>query len=186
MAKIPGRCPWRDCNGCAGGCFSRRRPRRCRRASARSPRCSPRDCRRQSLWPSLRSLVYPSGIAEAYAAFEHFDLADKLWDRVDRLSGGERQRVGLARALLAPASLMVDRRAALGARSDPRQAGHRHTDRGGAPSSGVTLIVTLHQVNVAARFPRIVGLRDGELAFDLPAAEVTPRTLGEIVCPVRT
>jgi phosphonate transport system ATP-binding protein len=59
------------------------------------------------LWSSLRSLFYPSDIPAAYEALVHFDLGDKLFDRVDRLSGGERQRVGLARALLAPASLWL-------------------------------------------------------------------------------
>ena len=59
------------------------------------------------LWASLRSLFYPSDIPAAYAALVHFDLGDKLFERVDRLSGGERQRVGLARALLAPASLWL-------------------------------------------------------------------------------
>jgi phosphonate transport system ATP-binding protein len=40
-----------------------------------------------------------------------------------------------------------------------------------ARERGVTLVATLHQVDVAlAHFPRIVGLRDGRLAFDLPAA----------------
>jgi phosphonate transport system ATP-binding protein len=29
-------------------------------------------------------------------------------------------------------------------------------------------------------FPRIVGLRDGEVAFDLPASEVTPALLREL------
>jgi phosphonate transport system ATP-binding protein len=29
----------------------------------------------------------------------------------------------------------------------------------------------------AAHFPRIVGLRDGQLVFDLPAAQVTPQLL---------
>ncbi len=61
----------------------------------------------QSLWASLRSLVYPSDIPAAHDALAHFDLADKLFDRVDRLSGGERQRVGLSRALLAPAALWL-------------------------------------------------------------------------------
>ncbi len=53
------------------------------------------------LLASLRSLFYPQDIPAAHEALERFDLADKLFDRVDRLSGGERQRVGLARALLA-------------------------------------------------------------------------------------
>jgi phosphonate transport system ATP-binding protein len=36
----------------------------------------------------------------------------------------------------------------------------------GARERGVTLVATLHQVDVAlAHFPRIVGLRDGALAF---------------------
>ena len=56
---------------------------------------------------SLRSLFYPSDIPAAHEALERFDLADKLFERVDRLSGGERQRVGLARALLAPARLWL-------------------------------------------------------------------------------
>jgi phosphonate transport system ATP-binding protein len=128
---------------------------------------------RQSLWTSLRSLVYPTGIAEAHAALERFDVAEKLWTRVDRLSGGERQRVGLARALLAPARLwLVDE--PLSALDPTRAAMAIDTLTGAARERGVTLLATLHQVDVAvARFPRIVGLRDGALAFDLPAAEVT-------------
>ena len=126
----------------------------------------------QSLWQSLRSLVYPRGICEAYAALERFDLADKLWDRVDRLSGGERQRVGLARALLAPASLwLIDE--PLSALDPTRATLAIDTLTQAARDRRATLVVTLHQVNVAARFPRIIGLRDGELAFDLPSAEVT-------------
>ena len=51
--------------------------------------------------------VYKRQVPAAHAALLSFDLADKLFDRVDRLSGGERQRVGLARALLAPATLWL-------------------------------------------------------------------------------
>jgi phosphonate transport system ATP-binding protein len=126
-----------------------------------------------SLWSSLRSLVYPSGAAQAHAALERFDLSDKLWTRVDRLSGGERQRVGLARALLAPAGLwLVDE--PLSALDPTRSRMVIETLTGEARIRGVTLLATLHQVDVAiASFPRIIGLRNGELAFDLPSAEVT-------------
>jgi phosphonate transport system ATP-binding protein len=132
---------------------------------------------RQSLWQSVRSLVYPVGIADAHAALERFDLAEKLWVRVDRLSGGERQRVGLARALLAPAALwLIDE--PLSALDPSRAAMAIDTLTGAARERGVTLIATLHQVDVAvARFARVVGLRDGELAFDLPAAAVTREQL---------
>ena len=51
----------------------------------------------------------------------------------------------------------------------------------GARERGVTLVATLHQVDAAlAHFPRIVGLRDGALAFDLPTAQVTPQRLADL------
>jgi phosphonate transport system ATP-binding protein len=126
-----------------------------------------------SLWTGLRSLVYPVGAADAHAALARFDLGDKLWTRVDRLSGGERQRVGLARALLAPAGLwLVDE--PLSALDPTRSRLAIETLTGSARERGVTLLATLHQVDVAiASFPRIIGLREGELAFDLPSSEVT-------------
>ena len=43
-----------------------------------------------------------------------------------------------------------------------------------ARERGATLVATLHHVDMAlAHFPRIVGLRGGAVAFDLPAAQVT-------------
>ena len=126
---------------------------------------------------SLRSLFYPSDIPAAFEALDRFDLADKLFERVDRLSGGERQRVGLARALLAPATLwLVDEPLSALDPTRSRQAMVTLVD--GAAGRGVTLVATLHQVDMAlAHFPRIVGLRDGAMAFDLPAAQVSRERL---------
>jgi phosphonate transport system ATP-binding protein len=134
----------------------------------------------QGLLASLRSLFYPSDIPGAHAALARFDLAEKLFERVDRLSGGERQRVGLARALLAPASLwLIDEPLSALDPTRARQALATLVDE--ARARGVTLVATLHQVDVAlASFPRIVGLRDGALAFDLPAAEVTRERLARL------
>jgi phosphonate transport system ATP-binding protein len=134
----------------------------------------------QGLWHSLRSLFYPTGIAEADAALERFDVADKLFARVDRLSGGERQRVGLARALLSDARLLLvdEPLSAL----DPARAGQAiATLTRGARERGATLVTSLHDVPVALQhFPRIIGLRAGQLAFDLPSAQVTPALLQEL------
>ncbi|QBM27311.1 phosphonate ABC transporter ATP-binding protein [Hydrogenophaga pseudoflava] len=123
-------------------------------------------------WQSLRSLFYPADIPAAFEALDRFDLADKLFERVDRLSGGERQRVGLARALLSPASLwLIDE--PLSALDPTRASQAIDTLLTAARERGATLVATLHQVDVAlAHFPRIVGLRDGAIAFDLPAAQV--------------
>lgn len=133
-----------------------------------------------SLLQSLRSLFYPSDIPAAHAALAAFDLADKLFDRVDRLSGGERQRVGLARALLAPAALwLVDE--PLSALDPTRARLAMNTLVQQAKLRGVTLVATLHQVDMAlAHFPRIVALREGRLVFDLPAAQVTRAQLEQL------
>jgi phosphonate transport system ATP-binding protein len=129
------------------------------------------------LWASLRSLFYPSDIPAAVEALERFDLGDKLFERVDRLSGGERQRVGLARTLLSEATLwLVDEPLSALDPTRSRQAIATLVDT--ARQRGATLVATLHQVDVAlAHYPRIVGLRDGQLAFDLPATEVTRERL---------
>ncbi len=134
---------------------------------------------RLGLWRSLRSLVYPDDIGGAHEALERFDLAHKLWERVDRLSGGERQRVGLARALLSPAAVwLIDEPLSALDPTRARQAIDTLTQA--ARERGVTLITTLHQVDVATRFARVIGLRDGELAFDLPSAEVTQKRLAQL------
>ncbi|MGA8514641.1 MAG: ATP-binding cassette domain-containing protein [Burkholderiaceae bacterium] len=134
----------------------------------------------QSLLASMRSLFYPTGIAMADAALARFDLSDKLFDRVDRLSGGERQRVGLARILASQAQLLlVDEPLSALDPSRSEQAITTLTDI--ASERGATLVATLHHVEMALRsFPRIVGMRDGQVAFDLPAAQVTPQRLQEL------
>lgn len=132
------------------------------------------------LGASLLSLLRPRGAPEAFAALQRFDLGDKLWERVDRLSGGERQRVGLARALLAPAGLwLIDE--PLSALDPARSAQALQALTDAARARGVTLLATLHQVNLAlAHFPRVLGLREGRLVFDLPAAEVSPARLAAL------
>ena len=129
------------------------------------------------LLASVRSLFYPADIPAAHAALARFDLADKLFERVDRLSGGERQRVGLARALLSPARLwLVDE--PLSALDPARARQAIETLVSEARARGVTLVATLHQVDMAlAHFPRILALHEGTVAFDLPAAAVSRERL---------
>jgi phosphonate transport system ATP-binding protein len=130
-----------------------------------------------SLAASLRSLFYPRDIPAAHAALKSFDLQEKIFDRVDRLSGGERQRVGLARLLAANASLwLVDE--PLSALDPSRATQALDTLTHSARARGATLVCTLHQVERALQcFPRIIGLRDGQVAFDLPVEQVTPARL---------
>jgi len=132
------------------------------------------------VWESLRSLFYPTGIAQADAALARFDLADKLFARVDRLSGGERQRVGLARVLLSQARLLlVDE--PLSALDPTRAEQAVDTLTAAAYERRATLVATLHDVPMALRyFPRIIGLRQGRIAFDLAPGLVTSALLQDL------
>ncbi len=131
----------------------------------------------QGLWASVRSLFYPTDIALAERALARFGLADKLFERLDRLSGGERQRVALARLVTSQAQLfLVDE--PLSALDPTRGEQAMQALTALARERQATLVTSLHHVEIALQhFPRIVGLRDGQVAFDLPTAQVTPEVL---------
>ena len=85
----------------------------------------------------------------------------------------------LARALVSSASLwLVDE--PLASLDPARAALAIETLTQCAREQGATLVTTLHQVDVATRFARVIGLRDGELKFDLPSAEVTSPRLAQL------
>jgi phosphonate transport system ATP-binding protein len=104
-------------------------------------------------------------------------LADR---RADTLSGGEQQRVAIARALAQrPAVILADEPTAS---LDPALTSSimdilRTINR----EQGLTLVVSQHQLETALAYAsRIVGFRQGKVAFDGPPAGVTPRVVREI------
>jgi phosphonate transport system ATP-binding protein len=135
---------------------------------------------RLGAWPTRRallSLAYPSDIQGARDALARLDLADRLFDRCDRLSGGELQRVGIARALYQqPQLLLADEPVSA---LDPSLSDMAISQLvAQAERFGTTLVASLHAVDLALKwFPRIVGLRAGELVFDLPAQQVSTAML---------
>lgn len=134
----------------------------------------------QSVWGSLLALLRPHDPVGVSEALRRVDLADRIWDRCDRLSGGQRQRVGIARVLYqAPRLMLADEPVSA---LDPRLA--EDTVRllsADARARGATLMMSLHSVDLAlAYFPRIIGLRAGRVAFDLPRAAVTSELIAQL------
>ena len=105
------------------------------------------------------------------------DLADK---RVDQLSGGQRQRVAVARCLAQdPRILIADEPVSS---LDPTSA-EKVLDllRKCAIARNTTLLISSHQPKLVAGYvDRIIGLKQGAIAFDSRAADVTPEELGSL------
>jgi ABC-type phosphate/phosphonate transport system ATPase subunit len=82
--------------------------------------------------------------------------------RVADLSGGQRQRLALVRATIGAPRLLLADEPTTGL--DPVAADRVVTDL--LDVTGATVLVTTHDLAVARRFPRVVGLRDGRLCHD--------------------
>ena len=131
-------------------------------------------------WKAMASLLYPADIAGARDALARLDLADRLFDRCDRLSGGQLQRVGIARVLYQQPDLILadEPVSALDPILADATVGQIIAD---AQARGASVLASLHAVDLALKwFPRVIGLRAGDVAFDLPAERITPAMLGEL------
>lgn len=128
------------------------------------------------LWKSLLSLVYPADIAGPQALLDALQMGDYLFSHCDRLSGGQLQRVALARVLYQQPDLVLADEPI--SSLDPALSELAMGVLQAQVPAETSMVVSLHAVDVALRwFPRIVGLRDGRVAFDLPAADVTEAML---------
>jgi phosphonate transport system ATP-binding protein len=140
---------------------------------------------RWPLWKSLLSLIYPVDIAGPQLCLEKLDVADRLFDRCDRLSGGQLQRVGVARVLYQkPDLILADEPVSA---MDPVLSDVTiQSLLEDARSRNACFVASLHAVDIALRwFPRIIGLRDGEIFFDLPASEVSENLLQQLYAAER-
>jgi len=129
---------------------------------------------------ALRSWVAPADAAGARDALARVGLGERLFERCDQLSGGQLQRVAVARTLYqAPRLLLADEPvSALDATTADTVLRELAAYSG---SAGATFVASLHAVDLALRwFPRIVGVRDGAVMFDLPAAQVMPERLAAL------
>ena len=111
----------------------------------------------------------------AEAALEDVGLADRANDWPAVLSGGQRQRVALARALVSrPGVLLLDEPfGALDALT--RSEMHRLLERIWTEHGFTTLLITHDVAEAVALADRVIVLRGGSIALDLPIDLPRPR-----------
>ena len=126
---------------------------------------------RQGLWGSLKSMLFASAEEKerCFEVLERVGVAEKIFTRTDQLSGGQQQRVAVARALYQGAEVLLADEPVSSV--DPARA--QDTVRlltELARAEGVSLVMSLHNLDLAREyFPRLVGLRGGNIAFDSEA-----------------
>lgn len=129
---------------------------------------------RWSFARALLSLFWPLDVDVAFKALEQVGIPEKLFEVTAHLSGGQQQRVALARALVQdPRVILADEPIAS---LDPER-GRELMDllRQLSRNTNKTLVTSIHSVEFAkSHFQRVVGLRDGRVAFDCPPDEITP------------
>lgn len=121
---------------------------------------------------ALSPLPWPERmVVHAAEALREVGLLHRASTRVSQLSGGERQRVGIARALVRrPGLLLADEPFASVDVALVRQLSHELVRA--VARSGMTVVIVLHQIETAlAMANRIIGLTDGCVGYDGPAAE---------------
>jgi phosphonate transport system ATP-binding protein len=137
---------------------------------------------RWSVLRAVRSLVRPAAedVARAHEALAQVGIPEKLWARTDELSGGQQQRVAIARVLVQdPRVILADEPVSSVDPSLAQAIVRLLLDV--CCQRGKTLVMNLHSVDLAlASFPRIVGVRNGRIAFDRPAAQVSADLLAAL------
>jgi phosphonate transport system ATP-binding protein len=121
---------------------------------------------------------------EVWALLERVGIPEKLYERVDRLSGGQQQRVAIARALYQePHVLLADEPLAA---LDPPRAEKLLELLLALAGEGRTFCITSHDLDlVLQHFPRVVGMRDGRIAFDCASRDVTAAMVGQLYASPR-
>ena len=113
-----------------------------------------------------------------FSLLQRVGIPEKMYQHTASLSGGQQQRVAVARALFQQAhSLLADEPISA---VDPARARSLITLLTEiATENQLTLVMSIHNVELAREFfPRIVGLKNGDILFDSP--EVSTEQLEEL------
>lgn len=129
-------------------------------------------------WRSWARRYPPHEVRRALAALDDVGLRARAQARADQLSGGERQKVALARLLMQqPRLILADEPTAA---LDPSAAAEV-CELLVCAARGATLVTIVHNPALLPLLAqRVIGLRQGRIAFDLPVQEVTQQQLSDL------
>ena len=126
-------------------------------------------------WRSWTRCFPANEVASATEALQAVGLLARAETRADKLSGGERQKVAIARLLLqGPRLILADEPTAA---LDPAAAAEVCQLLVNA-AAGATLISVVHNPALLPLLAdRVIGLKQGRIAFDLPTVAVDEKKL---------
>lgn len=130
-------------------------------------------------WRGSLSLFSRAEKLAAMDALNRVGMARFAAQRASTLSGGQQQRVAIARTLVQGAQLILADEPI--ASLDPASSKRVMKALGEINDSGITVIVSLHQVSYATRYcPRTLAMRDGQVVYDGASEALTPDFLTEL------
>jgi phosphonate transport system ATP-binding protein len=138
---------------------------------------------RINFWQAVFGL-WPAETKQAtMAALHRFGLAEYAAQRANTLSGGQQQRAAIARALVQKAKIILADEPV--ASLDPVSARRvMEILRELNANDGLTVLVTLHQVDYALRYcRRVVALKAGQIVYDGPPEGLDKARLIDIYGP---
>lgn len=131
-------------------------------------------------WRSLFRHFTAEEMRRGLEALGRVGLAERAMQRASTLSGGQQQRVAIARTLVQKARVVLADEPI--ASLDPESSRKvmdilSRINR----EDGITVLVSLHQVDVAIRCcPRTIALHKGRVVYDGASAALTPAMLKEL------
>lgn len=132
------------------------------------------------VWRTLLCRFSGEEKRSALMALDRVGIADHACQRASTLSGGQQQRAAIARTIVQGARLILadEPIASLDPASSRKVMDNlARVNR----DDGVTILVSLHQVDYAIKYcPRTIAMRDGEIVFDGPSAELTSARLRDL------
>jgi len=126
-------------------------------------------------WYNIANLVWPfkDEVEAVHAVLEPLGLAAKRWSPVGELSGGQRQRTAVARTIYQDAGILLADEP-VSALDGPQAHNVMRT----LTSSYATAVLAMHDVELALGYTnRVIGIDDGRIALDKPAADLSPGDL---------